>query len=267
VGAGGATPLRALIGDFVAVAAGEKHTCAIAAAGTDRVHCWGENSDGQLGLGDTMSPRWPTPVSGSGVPTTLSAGRRHSCASYSGSVRCWGWNAYGQVGAGTALTPIMTPTVVLGLSGSVATIGSGFWHECAAQAGGSLRCWGLNAYGQLGWAGGDSRTAMPVPGISAAVSVAGGWDHTCAVLASGVVYCWGESGLGQLGNGVSVGSNVPPTLVVGLTNATDVSCGNAVSCAVDSGIVYCWGDNSQGRTGAGTTLGSTTLPSRVLVGE
>jgi alpha-tubulin suppressor-like RCC1 family protein len=77
-------------------------------------------------------------------------------------------------------------------------------------AGGVVKCWGINNYGQLGV--GDTVTRGDGPGEmgdglplidlgdqSKAVSV--GWTHTCALLEDGAVKCWGRNHAGQLGQG------------------------------------------------------------------
>ena len=49
----------------VAVAAGLGHSCALLTGG--RVDCWGSNSNGQLGTGDTNNRLTPTGVTGLGL--------------------------------------------------------------------------------------------------------------------------------------------------------------------------------------------------------
>jgi hypothetical protein len=94
-----------------AVASGEKHSCAILVAGY--VRCWGLNSNGQLGLGNTNNlgdnevPITGTPVDlGFGRSgAKISAGAAHTCATLDdGSVRCWGLNSSGQLGIGNTST-------------------------------------------------------------------------------------------------------------------------------------------------------------------
>ena len=63
-----------------AIAAGEKHTCAI--LNDNSVKCWGYNGQGQLGLGNKIAFRSPQAVS-LGVGKTakaLAAGSYHTCA-------------------------------------------------------------------------------------------------------------------------------------------------------------------------------------------
>jgi alpha-tubulin suppressor-like RCC1 family protein len=79
------------------VSAGTEHSCAV----VDGVlACWGLNTDGQLGVGDTMNRLAPEVVAG-GPWLQVAAGSAHSCALASdGSVACWGANARGQLGVG-----------------------------------------------------------------------------------------------------------------------------------------------------------------------
>ena len=73
---------------------------------------WGQNSYGQLGTGNTVSPQnSPVGVQGlSGPAIQVAAGVNHSCALLEDrSVWCWGRNNYGQLGDGTIVdraTPV-----------------------------------------------------------------------------------------------------------------------------------------------------------------
>jgi alpha-tubulin suppressor-like RCC1 family protein len=86
----------------VSVSAGDFHTCAV---GQDKsLWCWGENSGGQLGLGDTAQRLIPEKVMAlSTTPVvSVSAGYAHTCAvDQDKSLWCWGENSGGQLGLGT----------------------------------------------------------------------------------------------------------------------------------------------------------------------
>src|SRR5581483_6270471 len=82
-----------------AIAAGDRHTCAVAGEG---VYCWGANTDGQLGDGNPAAR--PTPVVVTGVlgASDVAAGSVSSCAvARDGTVLCWGSNLHGQLGDGS----------------------------------------------------------------------------------------------------------------------------------------------------------------------
>jgi hypothetical protein len=90
---------------FVALSCGRDYTCALDQHG--RAYCWGDNSDGQLGLGAAavgQSVAVPTAVidDASGAFQQLSTGSRHACgvSRATGSVYCWGRGAEGQLGLG-----------------------------------------------------------------------------------------------------------------------------------------------------------------------
>jgi alpha-tubulin suppressor-like RCC1 family protein len=195
-----------------AIAAGPDHTCAVAAGG--QVKCWGNNGGGQLGDGSTSSTSTPVNVSGlDGTVTSFAMGYDHTCALMStGEVNCWGANAHGQLGDGTA-DPRFSPVDVSGLASGMRAIGAGAAaeHTCALTNTGGVKCWGYNAYGQLGnGSATDSSAPVDVVGLMrGAEAVAVGYYHSCALTSEGGVMCWGHNYAGGLGDGSTIDSNVP----------------------------------------------------------
>jgi alpha-tubulin suppressor-like RCC1 family protein len=141
-------PVTVAITGVAGVSGGGHHTCAVLVDGT--VQCWGNNYEGELGDGTTEPSPTPVHVVGITSAVAISAGWAHTCARLQdGAVQCWGDNAFGQLGNGTA-TNTSTPVPVRGVSGALA-ISSGWWHHsCAVFGDGSVRCWGVNEWGQFG---------------------------------------------------------------------------------------------------------------------
>ncbi len=154
-----------LTSGVVAIAAGQKHTCALMMGGA--VRCWGGNGVGQLGDGqrptDSTTPVTVTGLGGSAV--ALAAGMNHSCASTStGATLCWGDNTSGQLGDGSAAASQASPVAVQGLPVATVALAAGQKHTCALSGTGGLLCWGASDSGQLGsGAAGNS----PVPRLVA----------------------------------------------------------------------------------------------------
>lgn len=207
-------------------------------------------------------------------------GSLHTCAlTDKGRVRCWGQNDYGQVGTDDPRyyerpesdpidvhTLINTPMEIKDLEGVTAIATSGQANfNCAIVGGGEVRCWGLDALGQLGTGVVRTDTGAPESGVPVAVAglsgvkaIAVGESHACALTASGGVMCWGSNAAGQLGDGspiqqpgeVKIPFSNKPVAVVGLTGAVAIAAGYAHSCAITSaGGLVCWGDNSAGQSG------------------
>jgi alpha-tubulin suppressor-like RCC1 family protein len=263
--------------------AGDDHNCALQADAT--VRCWGNNSNGQLGDGTTVNKSSPTAVPGLTGVVALASGFLHSCALQAdGAVRCWGSNNNGQLGDGTTvnkLIPTAVPSIltlvdiVTGVR--VAAISASVNHTCALKSNGVVRCWGYNAYGQLGDGTTISKsTPTAVPGLTEVAALTTGWKHSCALKTDGTMRCWGANSSGQLGDNTTVDKLTPtpvvvPALFIGTTPLTGVATltsGDSHTCALKTdGTVRCWGYNGSGQLGDGTTV-SKSIPTTVpgLVG-
>ena len=199
-----------------------------------------------------------------------------------GQVRCWGWPFNGGLGYG------MPPPDIIGddedpwtagdvpLGGTVAQIDGGHTHSCAVLTDGTVRCWGGNNSGCLGYGSTEKVGVLNTPEDvgsvelgAPALAVAGGYSTTCALLATKKVRCWGQGGL--LGNQVTenIGDDEFPSAgaEVGLSgNATAIAVGNWHACAILAGdSVQCWGDGTLGALGYANTevIGDDEFPSAV----
>ncbi|MBN1204919.1 MAG: RTX toxin [Myxococcaceae bacterium] len=262
------------VGDLnglISIRAGDAHTCAL--FDNANVRCWGKNTSGQLGyehtlsIGDDEHPYTAGNVNIVGSASQVVTGGNHTCALLdSGFVRCWGANNYGQLGYGHTNNigdgePVSSEGYVT-LGGRAVKLAAGANHTCAVLNTGKVRCWGRNAYGQLGyghtnnvgdnewvWSAGDVDVGGTVQNITA------GSTHTCALLNTGKVRCWGDSYYGQLGyaNRLSIGDNEAPSTAgdvdVGGV-AIQLSGGSLHTCALlSTGRLVCWGHNGSAQLG------------------
>lgn len=133
----------------VAIAAGGAHSLAVLSDGS--AWAWGNNTDGQLGLGTAGAPeKEPVEIPSFREVVAISAGGSHSLAR-TGDGKSWAWgsNRNGRLGNGTTVsTP--SPTQVKGLTGDLG-LAAGQLHSLAVgPACPALVAWGANGYGQLG---------------------------------------------------------------------------------------------------------------------
>lgn len=247
----GASPVsaQAPVSNVEKLVAGRDHSCLLTAEGG--VHCWGSNTNGQLGNGGTGGwSAFAAPVVGleSGA-TDIASGEFHACAvTMLGGVRCWG--------AGRGSGP-GTPLDISGLPGVVVSIAAGENFTCALLDSGEVRCWGDNFSGELGDGGvvGSSAVAVSVAGLPGPMqSIAAAGSSACARDAAGTTYCWGSNSQGQLL------LPRPPNVYVSATlvSTVDASFGDLRlsfwhGCGVQGGAALCWGENSEGQLGDGTT--------------
>ena len=247
---GSTTPISINISGVSQISTGWDHTCAKINSST--VKCWGENSNGQLGDGNTTS--WGTK---SNTPVTvlnltnvdlISSGYYYSFALLTdNTVKGWGRNASGQLGDGTTTDNRTTPVSNTSLT-NVDNLSS-LQHSCALFDNDTVDCWGRTSYtSQLG-----NNSATNV------IDVQAGWHSSCALINGGTIKCWGNQGShGQLGNG-SLTESTAPVSVSGISNATQITAGEMHNCALLSdNTVKCWGENTYGQLGDGTKTNRTT---------
>ncbi len=263
-------PVLTGVTSFVNIAsAGTAHTCVSEIEDVD-AYCWGNWG----GLTYT-TPQLINVVSGNNNEsiTGIDSGNNHVCVTISnGDLRCFGQNLDSQVGNGSSSSFVAAPTSVVGISSTLKASAGGS-QSCALLANGSIACWGLNGWGQLG--DGTQRKAVtpvsagwwksftPTLGVTAA-SV--GYSHACA-LKNNQVKCWGNNSNGQVGTAVAIGAiQKNPVLVGGLTgNIVSLVSGILHNCVLlDSGTVKCWGGNSSGQLGNGSRTTAQATPVNVV---
>jgi len=235
------------------VAAGGSHSVALGIDG--KVYGWGNDSDGQLGLGRAVQTVIPQAVvglnlgPGSGKSRVVSGWGQNVSLRSDGTVWAWGVGYLGDGAESNHSTPIQVP----GLRDVIAVAG-GDQHSVILKSDGTVWAWGSNVAGQLGDGTMTDRVSPAlVQGLTGVVSIAAGqWGHTLVAKADGSVWAWGPNSEGQLGDGTTE-NRLTPVQVIGLSGVTEVGAGEAHSMAVKSdGTVWTWGRNSSGQLGDGT---------------
>lgn len=249
----------------VRLSAGYGHACAVA-GGT--LTCWGDNTDGQLGVATADGGAGHAPVTVAGGPWVApAAGSRHTCAlAADGGVWCWGANANGQLGSGDR-TSRPEPRQVPLLAKAV-DVRTAFEFTCAVLADAGVWCWGYNQEGQLGlgdqYPGEDHLEPIQLGRDRDWTFVATGQGHGCGIRAPGRLYCWGRNTESQLGQGATLPQEMRAPVQVGADTAwAEVGCSQSTTCARKrDGSLWCWGAQASGALAVGD-LAPRPVPARV----
>jgi alpha-tubulin suppressor-like RCC1 family protein len=151
--------------DWLSVVSGQDSSCGIRgprdAARNGELFCWGGNSFGNLGLGDTEQRLVPTAVAADKLWSQVSIDTFHGCGIDSEqNLYCWGRGIEGQLGTGD--NDARSSPVLIGTGYTQVVVGR--MSSCALGADATVLCTGENAAGQLGLADNQRRNAFtPVP--------------------------------------------------------------------------------------------------------
>jgi alpha-tubulin suppressor-like RCC1 family protein len=244
--------------NWATVDAGQRHACGARTSGTGQ--CWGNNSNGQLGLGDYTNRNTAQIIGGSW--TSISAGSYHTCGlDPDGRRLCWGRNNASQLGMDSIsffdqTTPYHDPG-----DGAYSVVEAGDGTTCSVRGGASrnLLCWGVNTYGNIG-NGNTTPGAATISTLNWATTSSGGF-HACAIRATGTIYCWGRNDAGQLGLGNNTDKLTETALPRSQQNPTwsTVTAGLRHTCGIRTDkTLYCWGYNFSGQLGVGSTVNKNT---------
>ena len=182
------------------------YVCAVALDG--RVYCWGSNSNGKIGSGNTSSALVPSAVKISGAlvgkvikQIEPSSAGNHSCVIASDDkAYCWGHNGFGQLGNNNtvnSLNPVAVDTAGVLASKTIKQIASGGISSCVIASDDKAYCWGSNNFGQLG-NGNLKNSSTPTPVSTTGVlagktikQITAGNSYFCVIASDDKAYCWG----------------------------------------------------------------------------
>lgn len=212
---------------------------------------WGNNSVGQLGLGDTVNRSSPVQV---GFSSWLSISDSMAIRS-DGTLWGWGKNPNGRLGLGDT-TSRSSPTQVGALTNWTVIkshYGYGAGPTAAIKTDGTMWAWGSNYAGQLGLGDTANRSSpVQVGALTTWYSCAISNRAILAVKTDGTLWSWGQNYFGNLGLGNSTYYSSPKQIGA-LTDWINIGGSiNPVSVKAN-GTLWTWGRNHYGQLGLGDT--------------
>jgi alpha-tubulin suppressor-like RCC1 family protein len=241
---------------------GKQHSLAI--DNNQRLWAWGENGNGQLGIGNTTDKSSPIQV-GTDKWLKISAGYAVSHGIKHDNT-LWGWGYWNNSNIGSgSFSDVTTPSQILSGSGDYwIEVSSRYNHSFAITNVGVLFTWGTDLYGETGLGYGPPvlttistpETVTPTPELGWKIASAGN-RFSLAIQNDGTLWAWGEDTYGQIGlngGGSGMGYESVPVQVGALTTWKNVSAGGGHSLALkNDGTIWSWGYNGNGQLGHGDT--------------
>lgn len=242
----------------------------------NKVYCWGNGAQGQLGYGNVTNQWAPVAVVDGNIPSTaviqeISVGYYHACAVTSNDkAYCWGQNNVGQLGNGGS-SNVSTPVAVSQGTTQFRNLAAGFQYTCGVTSDANAMCWGNNGSGRLG--NGNTVNSSALVNVSVGTSqlpttgmrtldIGGtyGYDTACGISYEDKMYCWGYNGSGEFGNGNTTATTVPVNAfkAQGDIATKSVSIGGLSTCVMTTDNATCIGYNGYGQLGNGNTYDTGT---------
>ncbi|MDD3712799.1 MAG: InlB B-repeat-containing protein, partial [Candidatus Izemoplasmatales bacterium] len=256
---------------IVQIEAGYMHSVALTNEG--KVYTWGDNEDGELGVGDTEVYTSPIDITDNfGLLEnekiiSVDTGNYHSSALSSlGRVFMWGDNSVGQLGTEaysvTTLPIIITDVFNLNVAEEIIAMALGGNHSLALTTDGRVFSWGFNFTMQLGDGTNVSRTTplditanFALGAGEEITQIVAGNNHSGAVTNLGNVFTFGYNVYGQLGNGNNTNQGIPVKITSQFAldvdeTITDLFMGVHFSSAVtNKQKIFTWGLNDTSQLG------------------
>lgn len=170
--------------------------CGVTAA--QKLRCWGLNTSGQLGVGNTTSNDTASNVDPSESYLKVVAAETLFCGlTTANKVKCWGTNTLGGIGDGS--TQALTPVAVDSANNyiDIAAGGSSSYSNqsvCALRSDNRIYCWGAGTEGHLG-TGNNTHQSLPTAildgGKSFTKILMSEGSAVCALTTDNLTYCWG----------------------------------------------------------------------------
>jgi alpha-tubulin suppressor-like RCC1 family protein len=218
---------------------------------------WGSNSQGQLGLNDSIT-RWSPVQVGTGTDwsSNFSSYNTHTLAiKTDNSLWGWGQNPNGELGDNTTIT--RSSPVQVGTLTNWSTVSTGDNHSLSVKTDGTLWAWGNGTTGRLGDNTAVSKSSpIQIGTLTNWAKVSAGTSHSMAVKTDGTLWAWGGDGSGELGI-----RPIQPTLLDngGNWSVMDSAVSNGttsvpVLAIKTDGTLWGWGRNVVGQLGLNDTI-------------
>ena len=242
------------------------------------LYAWGNNKDGQLGLGLTdeyVAYNKKVDIPGKVKLIKCAGENLTESACYviteDGALYVWGKNSYGQLGVGDEVNK-NTPTKV-NLPGKIkeliTTNGSSVY---ALMEDSSLYSWGENYSGQLGVGDKINKNTPTIVNLSGKIKkliTSSSASH--AILEDGSLYAWGKNYYGELGIGSNEDKNTPTkvTAINGkimdliINSDKNYTTYKSIFAILEDGSLYAWGNNKGGQLGIGSWEDNINSPTKV----
>jgi alpha-tubulin suppressor-like RCC1 family protein len=241
------------LGEWRFVTAGRAHALAIKIDGT--LWGWGDNANGQLGLGGgskLVAQTLPQRIGTGADWVAAAAGKSFSVALRAdGTLWAAGINDKGQLGnTSLSATGANVLTQVGVTTDRWLKVAAGTNFVAAIKDDGALWTWGMNDQGQLGDGTKTNHTAPARAAGGPFLAISAGDRHTLAVRWDGVVQACGYNGSGELGIGSTTSKSTLTTISGQLGEA--IAAGRAFSAFLSAdGYLKLSGAGDSGQLGAG----------------
>ena len=223
------------------------------------LYATGNNTYGELGLGNTTAYSSPVQVGTLTDWSKVACGKSHTIGlKTDGTLWSWGRNNFGQLGNGNT-TDISSP-VQIGSLTNWDTPNAAYQTSASLKTDGTMWTWGEGSGGCLGH---NNETDISSPVQVGSLTT---WNSTAknmhsisqsmmATKTDGTLWGWGRFNNGMLGNGSTSGAESSPIQIGSLTNWSAVRGGHLGFCSIKTdGTIWTWGYAYQGMNGDGTAI-------------